>query len=147
MLKIFVDNFISLNSFHLNVQRGGQYSNFTYRPFTLEGNFAFAQGIHEMLIQSNNGYIEIFPAIPACWKNVSFKTLRTEGAFLISAKKENGTILEVKITSEAGGQVQLKLPFETFYIAGPQKKYSLNKSMLQVIMRKGETILIKNGFE
>ena len=64
MLQIFANNFVSTNSFHLNGdQRGGQYSAFTYRPFTLEGNFAFAQGIHEMLIQSNRGYIEVFPAI------------------------------------------------------------------------------------
>jgi alpha-L-fucosidase 2 len=128
-------------------QRGGQHSNFTYRPFTLEGNFAFAQGIHEMLVQSNNGYIEIFPAIPAIWKDISFKTLRTEGAFLVSAKKENGSIGEVTITSEAGGTMRLKLPFKTFYIAGPPKKYALDGNILEVKMTKGETILVKNGFE
>ncbi|MBC7627175.1 glycoside hydrolase family 95-like protein, partial [Ferruginibacter sp.] len=110
-------NFVSSNSFHLNGdQRGSQYSNFTYRPFTLERNFAFAQGIHEMLIQSNNGCIEIFPAIPAQWKNVSFQTLRAEGAFLVSAVKENGNIMEVKITSDAGGVLYLKLPFKTFIL-------------------------------
>jgi alpha-L-fucosidase 2 len=43
-LQIFASNFCSPNSFHLNGdQKGGQYSGFTYRPFTLEGNFAFAQ--------------------------------------------------------------------------------------------------------
>ncbi len=148
MLTIFANNFVSVNSFHLNGdQRGGQYSNFTYRPFTLEGNFAFAQGIHEMLIQSNNGYIEIFPAIPASWKDVSFKTLRTEGAFLVSATKDHGSIMEVTITAEAGGLMQLKLPFKTFYIAGTQKEYELKNNILQVVMSKGETLLIKNGFE
>jgi alpha-L-fucosidase 2 len=148
MLKIFANNFVSKNSFHLNGdQRGGQHSGFTYRPFTLEGNFAFAQGIHEMLIQSANGYIEIFPAIPGTWKNVSFKTLRAENAFLVSAARENGTTYEVKITAEAGGNLQLKLPFKTFYIEGPQKKYELNGNILKIKMAKGETILIKNGFE
>ena len=148
MLKIFANNFVSVNSFHLNGdQHGGKYSNFTYRPFTLEGNFAFAQGIHEMLIQSNNGYIEIFPAVPASWKNVSFKTLRTENAFLISAIKEAGNITEVKITAEADGPMQLKLPFKTFYIDKGQKKYELNGNILKVNLHKGETVLIKNGFE
>ncbi|MEP7108348.1 MAG: glycoside hydrolase family 95-like protein [Ferruginibacter sp.] len=148
MLKIFANNFVSVNSFHLNGdQRGGQYSNFTYRPFTLEGNFAFAQGIHEMLLQTNNGYIEIFPAIPASWKNASFKTLRTEGAFLISAIKENGSIMEVKITSTAGGPLRLRLPFKTFIIDGAQIKYELSENILLVNTRKGQTIMIKNGFE
>lgn len=145
MLKIFAGNFVSKNSFHLNGdQRGGQYSNFTYRPFTLEGNFAFAQAMHEMLIQSAHGYIEIFPAIPDEWETVSFKTLRTQNAFLVSAKKENGKILEVKITAEAGGLMQLKLPFETFYVDGTQK-YELKKDILSIKMQKGETVILKQG--
>ncbi len=148
MLQIFASNFVSANSFHLNGdQHGGQYSNYTYRPFTLEGNFAFAQGIHEMLLQSNNDYIEIFPALPGDWKNVSFKTLRSEGAFLISALMEQGNVMIIKITAEAGGPLKLKLPFKTFYIDGVQKKYRLNKNILEVEMKKGETIIIKNGFE
>ena len=148
MLSIFANNFVSTNSFHLNGdQRGGQYSSYTYRPFTLEGNFAFAQGIHEMLIQSDKGYIEIFPATPAGWKNVSFKTLRTEGAFLVSATKEAGQVTEVKITAEVGGTMYLELPFKTFYIDGGRKKYDLNRNILEVKMTKGETILIKNGYE
>ncbi|MCH5600649.1 glycosyl hydrolase family 95 catalytic domain-containing protein [Niabella ginsengisoli] len=88
-LKIFATNFCSPNSFHLNGdQKGGQYSNFTYRPFTLEGNFAFAQGVHELLLQSREGYIEVFPAVPRSWSEVSFTNLRTEGAFIVSAKKK-----------------------------------------------------------
>lgn len=148
MLTIFANNFVSANSFHLNGdQRGGQYSNFTYRPFTLEGNFAFAQGVHEMLLQSNNGYIEIFPAIPAMWKDVAFKTLRAEGAYLVSAIKENGTVTEVKITAEAGGLLLLKLPFKTFVMAGVKKQYELSENILKIKMTKGETVVLKNGFE
>ncbi len=92
-LQIFASNFCSPNSFHLNGdQKGGEYSNFTYRPFTLEGNFAFAEGVQELLLQSRNGYIQVFPAVPSNWQNVSFNNLRTEGAFIISAKKQNRSI-------------------------------------------------------
>jgi hypothetical protein len=55
--------------------------------------------------------------------------------------------MEVKITAEAGGNMRLKLPFKTFYIAGATKKYTVEGNILQVMMSKGETILIKNGFE
>ncbi len=148
MLKIFANNFVSTNSFHLNGdQRGGQFSNFTYRPFTLEGNFAFAQGLHEMLIQSSNGYIEIFPAIPADWKKLSFTTLRTEGAFLVSASMENGRTKEVVITSAAGGLLQLKLPFSKFIFKGVQKKYEVRDAILKFKMSKGETIHLKNKLD
>ena len=148
-LKRFATNFVSSNSFHLNGdQKGGQYSDFTYRPFVLDGNFSFAQGIHEMLLQSHKDFIEVFPAIPKEWKNVSFKTLRAEGAFLISAKKENGVAMEVKIRSEAGGILRIKLPFKTWINTG------IDRSLIKVIngiaemkTTKGHTIIFKNAFE
>lgn len=150
MLKIFSSNFCSPNSFHLNGdQKGGQYSSFTYRPFTLEGNFAFAQGLHEMLIQSYNGYIEIFPAVPDAWKRISFQQLRTEGAFLVSAKREGGLTDEVVITAEQGGWLKLKLPFKTWWVKGIDRQQIDNsdKTMLTVHLKKGQTIIIKNGYE
>ena len=122
-MQIFSTNFCSPNSFHLNGdQKGGQYSSFTYSPFTLEGNFAFAQGVHELLLQNHDDVIEIFPAVPDSWKNVSFKTLRAEGAFLISAKKENGIASEVEIFSEQGGKLKIKLPFEKWTVNGIERK-------------------------
>ena len=149
MLKKFATNFVSPNSFHLNGdQKGGQYSSFTYRPFTLEGNFAFAQGIHEMLLQSHKGFIEIFPAAPLEWKNVSFKTLRTEGAFLISAKKENGVPLEVKIKSAAGGVLRIKLPFVTWLNEGIERsEIKIVNGIAEMNTKKGQTIVFKNAFE
>jgi len=128
-------------------QKGGQYSSFTYRPFTLEGNFAFAQGVHELLLQTRNGYIEIFPAVPDGWKNVSFKTLRTEGAFLVSAERVGGIASEVEVTAEKGGKLSMKMPFKTFFITNLQKKYKAEKGILEVDMKKGETITVKNGYE
>ena len=150
MLKIFSSNFCSPNSFHLNGdQKGGQYSSFTYRPFTLEGNFAFAQGIHKMLLQSYNGCIEVFPAVPDAWKRTSFQHLRTEGAFLVSAKREGGLTDEVTVTAEQGGLVKLKLPFKTWWVKGIDRQQIDNsdKAMLAVHLKKGQTIIIKNGYE
>ena len=148
-LKKFATNFVSSNSFHLNGdQKSGQYSDYTYRSFTLEGNFAFAQGIHEMLLQSHKDFIEVFPAIPKDWKNISFKTLRTEGAFLISAKKENGVAMEVKIKSETGGMLRIKLPFKTWIPLGVKwEQLVVKKGITEVKMSRGQTIVFKNAFE
>jgi alpha-L-fucosidase 2 len=128
-------------------QKGGQYSSFTYRPFTLEGNFAFAQGIHELLLQCRNGRIEVFPAVPGNWKDISFKTLRTEGAFLVSADREGGVVSEVTVMAEQGGRLELKLPFKTFFITNLQKRYKVENNILEVEMKKGERVIIKNGYE
>lgn len=116
-LQIFASNFCSPNSFHLNGdQKGGQYSGFTYRPFTLEGNFAFAQGVQELLLQSREGYVEVFPAVPKSWQEVSFTDLRAEGAFLVSARKEKGVPVYVKVTATRDGLLNIRLPFKKYRI-------------------------------
>ena len=111
-LRIFAENFCLPNSFHVNGEQFNRgYSKFKYRPFTLEGNFAFAAAIQEMLIQSHTGIIRIFPAIPAGWKDISFQSLRCSGAFLVSASLEKGAVSKVTILSEKGGTCRIKNPF------------------------------------
>lgn len=148
-LKKFTTNFVSKNSFHLNGdQKGGEFSDVTYRQFTLEGNFAFAQGIHEMLLQSHKDFIEVFPAVPKDWNNVSFKTLKAEGAFLISAKKENTIPLEIKIKSEAGGILRIKLPFKTWINTGIDRSLiKIENGIAEMKTTRGQTITFKNAFE
>lgn len=149
-LEIFASNFCSANSFHLNGdQKGGQYSGFTYRPFTLEGNFAFAQGVQELLVQSRNGYIQVFPAVPQSWTNVSFKDLRTEGAFLVSADKENGVPAKVKIYAEKGGLLRVKLPFKT-YVAKDVPAGSVkmgDDGIAEIKLKAKQTVTFENGYE
>ncbi len=150
-LGIFASCFCSPNSFHLNGdQCKAGYSNFTYDPFTLEGNFAFASGVQEMLIQSHNGKIKIFPAIPAAWRNVSFENLRTEGAFLVSSKMENGIIDSFTIYATEDGIAVIQLPFPTFFIGSSYKMQRLESSNRKVLIlkfEKGGKAEIKNGYE
>ncbi|MHC4112782.1 MAG: glycosyl hydrolase family 95 catalytic domain-containing protein, partial [Planctomycetota bacterium] len=115
-LEIFSKAFCLRSSFHCNGDQSGKgYSNFRYRPFTLEGNFAAAAGLQEMLIQSYSGTLRLFPAIPKDWKDVTFKTLRAEGAFLVSAEKKGGKVVLVEITCEKGGICKLENPFDGKY--------------------------------
>ncbi len=111
-LKIFATSFCLPNSFHVNGDQSGKgYSDFTYRPFTLEGNFAFAAGLQEMLLQSHTGMIHVFPAVPVDWKDTSFENLRAEGAFMVSAALKDGVVKKIMIRSERGGILKLKNPF------------------------------------
>ncbi|RZL69531.1 MAG: hypothetical protein EOO93_01340 [Pedobacter sp.] len=149
-LKIFASNFCSPNSFHLNGdQKGGEHSDFTYRPFTLEGNFAFAQGVNELLLQSRFGYIQVFPAVPKSWQNVSFTNLRAEGAFLVSALKEEGSYISVKINATQGGVLKIKLPFKTFILKGNQNQGIDvdNDGVVAIKLKKGQVITFENGYE
>ena len=112
-LRIFASHFCLKNSFHANGDQSKLgYSTFTYRPFTLEGNFAFAAGLQEMLLQSHAGFIHLFPAIPPSWKTVSFHKMRTEGAFLVSANLSGGKVEKVQIEATVSGVLKIKNPFE-----------------------------------
>jgi alpha-L-fucosidase 2 len=111
-LEIFAEAFVLKNSFHCNGDQSDKgYSNLRYRPFTLEGNFAFAAAINEMLLQSHTDYIQIFPAVPESWADISFDTLRAEGAFLVSAERKGGVVTRVEILSETGAVPVLQCPW------------------------------------
>lgn len=111
-LEIFATAFCLRNSFHCNGDQSGKgYSRFTYRPFTLEGNFAAAAGLQEMLLQSHRGVIRVFPAVPDQWREVSFNTLRAQGAFLVSAQRSEGQTRWVEIRAEQVGVCRVVSPF------------------------------------
>jgi len=57
--------------------------------------------INEMLLQSHEGVLRLFP----CWpkdRDARFGTLRACGAFLVSAERKGGQVQPVRITSERG---------------------------------------------
>ena len=150
-LNIFASCFCSPNSFHLNGdQCKAGYSNFTYDPFTLEGNFAFASAIQEMLLQSHNGLIRIFPAVPQAWNDISFTDLRTEGAFLVSATKKEGSIQSFSIAAPQGGTARIRLPFRTYLIrnaTGMQQINAADPAEILLQFEKGGKVQIQNGYE
>ncbi|MGM0376559.1 MAG: glycosyl hydrolase family 95 catalytic domain-containing protein [Bacteroidota bacterium] len=137
-LRIFAECFCLKNSFHVNGdQCQGGYSTFTYRPFTLEGNFAFASAIQEMLIQSHTGVVKLFPAIPSDWQDASFTTLRTRGAFLVSATMKKGEVNKVEITSEKGGEIILENPFGNAEFSSA-KEYVKDGQLIKLSLAEGE---------
>lgn len=93
----------SPNGFHLN----GDYKNagitqFHYRPFTLEGNMAAADALQEMLLQTNNGVIRPFPAVPKEWwtNGAEFHQFRGEMGVLVSGRIAAGQLDYVELFAE-----------------------------------------------
>ena len=144
MLHLFAENFCLENTFHANGEQHNRgYSNFKYRPFTIEGNFAAAAAVQEMLLQSHTGIIEIFPAIPNDWQEVEFNNFRTYGAFIVSSKKEEGKVQYIKITSEKGGLMKVNNPFENNEYSVDSKK-NIGSDVIEIYMQAGETLILKN---
>jgi alpha-L-fucosidase 2 len=111
--------FTGRNGFHLNGDQTPRapgekgLSNFTYRPFTLEGNMIAMQAVHEMLLQSwgevgtdtptPTNLLRIFPAVSERWRDIWFKELRAEGGLLVSASRNDGRTTQVVIKAPEAG--------------------------------------------
>ncbi|MFN0132556.1 MAG: glycosyl hydrolase family 95 catalytic domain-containing protein [Phycisphaerales bacterium] len=105
----YLDKYLAFtgpNGFHLNGdQTKSGLSDFTYRPFTLEGNFIAMQAVHEMLLQSwgrvgepGTEIVRIFPAVSERWPDASFTDLRAEGGWRVSAERRGGRTTRVTVT-------------------------------------------------
>lgn len=143
-LRTFAECFCLRNTFHVNGdQTKSGKSKFTYRPFTLEGNFAFASGIQEMLLQSHTGIVRLFPAIPASWKNVSFDKLRAMGAFVISADRKEGKNVQVTILPEQGGILRMAWEETGNKPTVTGADFTLEDNILTIQTVKGQPVTLK----
>ncbi len=108
-----------------------------YYPCMMEFTGEMLAAVNEMLLQSHNGLIRVFPAIPdgdkewermtrngysmteyidryavyEAWTDVRFDTLLAKGAFEVSAKLKDRKLQWIKIHSLKGGTVHLTSPF------------------------------------
>lgn len=94
--------------------KGGTYPNLfdAHPPFQIDGNFGCTSGITEMLLQTQNGFIDILPALPDEWKNGEISGLKTYGGFEVNIKWENNMAKEVVIKSRLGGNCRIRIPNE-----------------------------------
>lgn len=94
--------------------KGGTYPNLfdAHPPFQIDGNFGCTSGITEMLLQTQNGFIDILPALPDEWKNGEISGLKAYGGFEVNIIWENNEAKEVIIKSGLGGNCRIKVPNE-----------------------------------
>ncbi|MGN0523398.1 MAG: glycosyl hydrolase family 95 catalytic domain-containing protein [Eubacterium sp.] len=140
-LEIFWKYFCSVNTFHLNGDYTKQgYSKCDYRPFTLEGNFCAQDVLQEMLLYSENGFLEFFPAIPKKWKNASFKTLRAWGGILVSAEYRDGDFYSALLTAENDTEITiLNLPESAQFVGCSAENTQRGH---RISLSKGDTVKI-----
>ena len=91
--------------------------------------------INEMLLQSHEGVIRFFP----CWpkdQDARFGTLRTVGAFLVSAELKSGVVSGVNIFSEKGKACTVQNPWSG-------KKVRVTRSGKTAEILTGERLSLK----
>lgn len=109
-----------------------------YYPCMMEFTGEMLAAVNEMLIQSHNNIINIFPALPdgsndydkanrhahrmyeyedrykeyPAWENVKFTNMLTKGAFEVSAELKDNTVEWIEIISKAGLNAKVTSPYD-----------------------------------
>lgn len=114
---------------------------------TFESPISSSRSMLDMLIQSWGNVIRVFPATPTSWKDASFYQLRAEGAFLVSAKRENGKTQFIHIKSLAGEPciIQSDLPPDVKIIGIPSNRLQQKNGKIMLDLKKGEEAVLYTG--
>jgi alpha-L-fucosidase 2 len=148
-LDIYARAFVLRNGFHANGdQTKSGFSGFTYRPFTLEGNFLAMAAVHEMLLQSWSAepgggapsVIRLFPATAWRWHDASFEDLRAEGGHRVSARRENNATTWFRIVAGSDGPLRIR---DNFGGREPQWSRSGVKKVgdnFEVVLKRGQIL-------
>ncbi len=73
-------------------------------------SWAFAGLTSELLLQSVNDTIRVFPTWPKD-QDAAFTDLRAQGGFLVSAELKAGQVNNLRITSTVGGELKIIDPW------------------------------------
>ena len=129
---------------HLAATRRFVEVNTLYRESgpVIETPLSAAQSIQDMLIQSWGGTIRVFPAAPPQWPDITFRDLRTEGAFLVAAQRRGGRTQWIRIKSLAGAPCRLKHD-----LAGPLTVLASRETTLKTLPSGAVELDLKCGEE
>jgi len=147
-LNRMLDNWLITESGHASqILPNTFYAETQGKNPTIESAFAGASATIELLLQSWGNKVRVFPAVPTAWKQSSFRDLRAEGGFLVSAAREEGKTAWVSIESLAGEPLVLKVPDWTGpleIVSGPKPELlEATPGEYTIPLKKGERITLR----
>ncbi|MBP1615465.1 MAG: Alpha-L-fucosidase [Bacteroidetes bacterium] len=95
-----------------NQRGGGTFPNLfcSHPPFQMDGNWGGTSGIGEMLLQSQDGFIDFLPALPESWKEGSFQGIKVRGGAIVNLYWKDGQAASATIKATEGNNFKIKMP-------------------------------------
>ena len=78
------------------------------KSMQVDGSFGVTAAVTEMLMQSQDGFIKLLPALPDEWGEGAFKGLCARGGFELDFAWKNKTVTQLKIVSKAGADCKIE---------------------------------------
>jgi alpha-L-fucosidase 2 len=111
----------------------------------IDGTMGVTAAISEMLVQSNEGVIDLLPALPSDWTQGEFKGVCTTGAFELDIKWQQGKLTSVGILSKQGNMCQVLCGAKAHVIQNGKKVKTdlLKDGTIRFPTVKGEVYIVE----
>ena len=109
----YPDNIYDLKSIHDLLNHTYTIRSHDFFQCGMEPISNYGTTINEMMLQSNEGKIRVFPAIPSAWDTTRIAfTLLARGAFIVSSERdEHAQITQIGIKSLKGNRCRIQNPW------------------------------------
>jgi hypothetical protein len=121
----------------------GLYAAWPGHGHYLAESWAFAGLVAELLLQSVDDTVRVFPAWPK-EHNARFTNLRAQGGFLVTAEQTGGEVARVEIVSTVGAELKILSPWPAVKVERTRGKETLQPNadgILKIDTTSGERIV------
>jgi alpha-L-fucosidase 2 len=110
-------------------------------PFQIDGNFGYAAGVCEMIVQSHIGDVHLLPALPAAWATGGVKGIRARKGFVLDMEWEDGRLRKCRLLSELGApcRIRTQQPVEVSCNGEPVDTVRISDFVLEFDTSAGRT--------